>query len=193
MIDFISGDVVSLTPTEVVIANGGVGYLLQISMQTYTAIEGKVTVLLYAHEAIREDAHDLYGFVTKTERTLFRLLISVSGVGSNTARLLLSSYESGELVSMIRSADAARLCQAKGIGTKTAQRIIVDLQNKVGDLATGGTGSLAAHNTKRDEALFALIALGFTRAASEKVLDALLKSDATLSVEQLIKGALRQL
>ena len=183
MIDFISGDVVSLTPTEVVIANGGVGYLLQISMQTYTAIEGKVTVLLYAHEAIREDAYDLYGFVTKTERTLFRLLISVSGVGSNTARLLLSSYESGELVAMIR----------KGIGTKTAQRIIVDLQNKVGDLSVADTGALAAHNTKRDEALFALIALGFSRAASEKVLDALLKSDASLSVEQLIKGALRQL
>ena len=189
MIDFISGDVVSLTPTEVVIANGGVGYLLQISMQTYTAIEGKVTVLLYAHEAIREDAYDLYGFVTKTERTLFRLLISVSGVGSNTARLLLSSYESGELVAMIRNGDAARLCQAKGIGTKTAQRIIVDLQNKVGDLSVADTGALAAHNTKRDEALFALIALGFSRAASEKVLDALLKSDASLSVEQLIKGA----
>lgn len=193
MIDFISGDVVSLTPTEVVIANGGVGYLLQISMQTYTAIEGKVTVLLYAYEAIREDAYDLYGFVTKTERTLFRLLISVSGVGSNTARLLLSSYESGELVAMIRNGDAARLCQAKGIGTKTAQRIIVDLQNKVGDLSVADTGALAAHNTKRDEALFALIALGFSRAASEKVLDALLKSDASLSVEQLIKGALRQL
>ncbi len=193
MIDFISGDVVSLSPTEVVIANGGMGYMLQISMQTYTAIEGKVTVLLYVHEAIREDAYDLYGFLTKTERSLFRLLISVSGVGSNTARLLLSSYESAELVAIIRDGDSTRLCQAKGIGTKTAQRIIVDLQNKVGDLSVVGTGALAAHNTKRDEALFALIALGFARAASEKVLDALLKSDASLTVEQLIKAALRQL
>jgi len=193
MIDFISGDVVSLTPTEVVIANGGVGYLFQISMQTYTAIEGKVTVLLYAHESIREDAYDLYGFLTKTERSLFRLLISVSGVGANTARLLLSSYETTELVAIIRDGDAVRLCQAKGIGTKTAQRIIVDLQNKVGELGGVSGGRLAAHNTKRDEALFALIALGFARAASEKVLDSLLKSDATLTVEQLIKAALRQL
>lgn len=193
MIDFISGDVVSLTPTEVVLANGGVGYLFQISMQTYTAIEGKVTVLLYAHESIREDAYDLYGFLTKTERSLFRLLISVSGVGANTARLLLSSYETTELVSIIRDGDAVRLCQAKGIGTKTAQRIIVDLQNKVGELGGVSGGRLAAHNTKRDEALFALIALGFARAASEKVLDSLLKSDATLTVEQLIKAALRQL
>ena len=193
MIDFISGDVASLTPTEVVIANGGVGYLFQISMQTYTAIEGKVTVLLYAHESIREDAYELYGFLTKAERSLFRLLISVSGVGANTARLLLSSYETAELVSIIRDGDAVRLCQAKGIGTKTAQRIIVDLQNKVGELGAAGGGRLAAHNTKRDEALFALIALGFARAASEKVLDSLLKSDATLTVEQLIKAALRQL
>ena len=114
-------------------------------------------------------------------------------MGSNTARLLLSSYEVADLVSLIRAGDASRLCQAKGIGSKTAQRIIVDLQNKVNDIGELGSGSYTQHNTKRDEALFALIALGFARAASEKVLDALLKADASLSVEQLIKAALRQL
>lgn len=193
MIDFVSGDVVALTPTDVVLANHGVGYLFQISMQTYAAIEGKENALLYAHEVIREDAYDLYGFFSSTERSLFRLLISVSGVGPNTARLLLSSYDTAELVSIIREGDAARLCKAKGVGTKTAQRIIVDLQNKMGEQYAASGGERVKHNTKRDEALFALIALGFARAASEKVLDALLKGDASLTVEQLIKAALRQL
>lgn len=193
MIDFVSGDVVALTPTDVVLANHGVGYLFQISMQTYAAIEGKENALLYAHEVIREDAYDLYGFFSSTERSLFRLLISVSGVGPNTARLLLSSYDTAELVSIIREGDAARLCKAKGVGTKTAQRIIVDLQNKMGEQYAASGGERVEHNTKRDEALFALIALGFARAASEKVLDALLKGDASLTVEQLIKAALRQL
>ncbi len=196
MIAFVTGEVVDLSPTSVVLVNGGLGYLLQISMQTYSQLEGKVTALLYVHEVLREDTHELYGFFSKLERTLFKLLISVSGVGPNTGRLLLSSYDVEELVSIIRTGDAARLCRAKGVGSKTAQRIIVDLQGKVSELIAtdGGGGSVvAAHNTTRDEALFALIALGFQKTASEKVVDSLMKSGEHFSVEQLIKAALQQL
>ena len=193
MLEYISGERGDFTPTSVVLVNAGIGYLLQISMQTYAQIENKSTVLLYVHEVIREDAHELYGFFTKTERALFRLLISVSGVGPSMARLLLSSYSSEELVGIIQTADVGSLCRAKGVGSKTAQRIIVDLQNKVQELPSTQAGGASLHNTHRDEALFALIALGFPRAASEKVLDSIVKSDASLSVEQMIKLALQQL
>ncbi|MGP1362639.1 MAG: Holliday junction branch migration protein RuvA [Bacteroides sp.] len=193
MLEYISGERGDFTPTSVVLVNAGIGYLLQISMQTYAQIENKSTVLLYVHEVIREDAHELYGFFTKTERALFRLLISVSGVGPSMARLLLSSYNSEELVGIIQTADVGSLCRAKGVGSKTAQRIIVDLQNKVQELPSTQAGGASLHNTHRDEALFALIALGFPRAASEKVLDSIVKSDASLSVEQMIKLALQQL
>lgn len=193
MLEYISGERGDFTPTSVVLVNAGIGYLLQISMQTYAQIENKSTVLLYVHEVIREDVHELYGFFTKTERALFRLLISVSGVGPSMARLLLSSYSSEELVGIIQTADVGSLCRAKGVGSKTAQRIIVDLQNKVQELPSTQAGGASLHNTHRDEALFALIALGFPRAASEKVLDSIVKSDASLSVEQMIKLALQQL
>ena len=193
MLEYISGERGDFTPTSVVLVNAGIGYLLQISMQTYAQIENKSTVLLYVHEVIREDAHELYGFFTKTERALFRLLISVSGVGPSMARLLLSSYSSEELVGIIQTADVGSLCRAKGVGSKTAQRIIVDLQNKVQELPSTQAGGASLHNTHRDEALFALIGLGFPRAASEKVLDSIVKSDASLSVEQMIKLALQQL
>lgn len=193
MLEYISGERGDFTPTSVVLVNAGIGYFLQISMQTYAQIENKSTILLYVHEVIREDIHELYGFFTKTERSLFRLLISVSGVGPSMARLLLSSYNSEELVGIIQTADVGRLCRAKGVGSKTAQRIIVDLQNKVQELPSTQAGGASLHNTHRDEALFALIALGFPRAASEKVLDSIVKSDASLSVEQMIKLALQQL
>jgi holliday junction DNA helicase ruvA len=193
MLEYISGERGDFTPTSVVLVNAGIGYFLQISMQTYAQIENKSTILLYVHEVIREDIHELYGFFTKTERSLFRLLISVSGVGPSMARLLLSSYNSEELVGIIQTADVGSLCRAKGVGSKTAQRIIVDLQNKVQELPSTQAGGTSLHNTHRDEALFALIALGFPRAASEKVLDSIVKSDASLSVEQMIKLALQQL
>jgi len=196
MIEFVTGEVVDLTPTSVVLVNGGLGYLLQISMQTYTQLEEKATALLYVHEVLREDAHELYGFSSKQERTLFKLLISVSGVGPNTGRVLLSAYDVEELVDIIALGDDSRLCRAKGIGTKTAQRIIVDLQGKIPDLIpTGGKGGVqgSVHNTTRDDALFALIALGFQKSATEKVVDALIKSGEHFSVEQLIKAALQQL
>lgn len=196
MLEFVTGEVVDLAPTSVVLANSGMGYLLQISMQTYAQLEGKVTALLYVYEVLREEVHDLYGFFTKSERTLFKLLISVSGVGPNTARLLLSSYDVEELVGIIQTGNAPQLCRAKGVGSKTAQRIIVDLQGKVNELAStlgSGAANLAVHNTTRDEALFALIALGFQKSASEKVLDAILKKGEGLTVEQMIKAALQQL
>lgn len=196
MIEFVTGEVVDLTPTSVVLVNGGLGYLLQISMQTYTQLEEKATALLYVHEVLREDAHELYGFFSKQERTLFKLLISVSGVGPNTGRVLLSAYDVEEVVDIIARGNASRLCRAKGVGTKTAQRIIVDLQGKIPDLIpTGGKGGAlgTVHNTTRDDALFALIALGFQKSATEKVVDALIKSGEHFSVEQLIKAALQQL
>lgn len=196
MIEFVTGEVVDLTPTSVVLVNGGLGYLLQISMQTYAQLEGKATALLYVHEVLREDAHELYGFFSKQERTLFKLLISVSGVGPNTGRVLLSAHDVEELVDIISRGDDSRLCRAKGVGTKTAQRIIVDLQGKIPDLIpTGGKGGAlgTVHNTTRDDALFALIALGFQKSATEKVVDALIKSGEHFSVEQLIKAALQQL
>lgn len=196
MIEFVTGEVVDLTPTSVVLVNGGLGYLLQISMQTYTQLEEKATALLYVHEVLREDAHELYGFFSKQERTLFKLLISVSGVGPNTGRVLLSAYDVEEVVDIIARGNASRLCRAKGVGTKTAQRIIVDLQGKIPDLIpTVGKGGVqgTVHNTTRDDALFALIALGFQKSATEKVVDALIKSGEHFSVEQLIKAALQQL
>lgn len=196
MIEFVTGEVVDLTPTSVVLVNGGLGYLLQISMQTYAQLEGKATALLYVHEVLREDAHELYGFFSKQERTLFKLLISVSGVGPNTGRVLLSAHDVEELVDIIARGNASRLCRAKGVGTKTAQRIIVDLQGKIPDLipTVGKGGALGTvHNTTRDDALFALIALGFQKSATEKVVDALIKSGEHFSVEQLIKAALQQL
>lgn len=192
MLEFIAGEPLELTPTSVVVDHGGLGYLLQISMQTYAQLEGQSSTKLYVHEVLREDTHELYGFATKDERALFRLLIAVSGVGPNTARLLLSSYDVAELSAIIRDGDSGRLCRAKGIGSKTAQRIIVDLQAKVGELTTT-TSTLHKHNTNRDEALFALIALGFPRAASERVIDAILKSGESHTVEQIVKLALRDL
>ena len=160
MYEFVEGVIESLTPTSVVVVTGGVGYLLQIGMLSYGALEGKTSARLYVHQVLREDANELYGFCTQRERALFRMLISVSGVGPNTGRMLLSAYDLQELVDFIANGDEKALCRVKGIGSK---------------------------------ALTALVTLGFARAASEKVLDQLAARDASASVEQLIKQALRQL
>lgn len=193
MYEFIEGEVFALTPTSVVLQAGGVGYLLQISMQTYQALGGSSRARLYAHQVLREDCNDLYGFVEARERALFRLLISVSGVGANTARMMLSGYEVQELADMIARGDEDSLRRVKGIGTKTAQRVIVDLQGKMGSLGAVGTGGVSGGDSAREEALAALVTLGFQRGASEKAIDQLLKGDGTLGVEQLIKQALKQL
>lgn len=196
MYDYITGTVASLSPTHAVIDNGGVGYLMAITLQTYAALEGAERAKLYVHLAIREDAHLLYGFGTEREREAFLLLLSVSGVGAGTARLVLSSLTVDELQLAIATDNVNAIKQVKGVGLKTAQRIVIDLRDKM--LALGGSADSTqiiapANNTTRQEALSALTMLGFARAAAEKTLDQIIKSEGELSVEQLIKHALKRL
>lgn len=196
MYDYITGTVASLSPTHAVIDNGGVGYLMAITLQTYAALDGAERAKLYVHLAIREDAHLLYGFGTEREREAFQLLLSVSGVGAGTARLVLSSLTVDELQLAIATENVNAIKQVKGVGLKTAQRIVIDLRDKM--LALGGSldGSqiiAPVNNTTRQEALSALTMLGFARSAAEKTLDQIIKSEGELSVEQLIKHALKRL
>jgi len=194
MFEYVKGPIAELTPAYVVVDCGGVGYNVNISLQTYSSFEGKKEVLVYLHQVVREDAHLLFGFASKDERELFRLLISVSGVGANTARVILSSMSATEIQKTIMQADINALKQIKGIGLKTAQRIVVDLKDKVSGKELGSAQLFSTiNNTTRQEALSALVMLGFNKSAVEKVLDHLLKTDSTQSVEGLIKLALKQL
>lgn len=194
MFEYIKGSIADLTPTYVVVDAAGVGYCVNISLQTYISFEGKKEILVYLHQVIREDAHLLFGFASKDERELFRLLISVSGVGANTARVILSSMSAAEIQKAIVSADINALKQIKGIGLKTAQRIIVDLKDKVFGKDTGSSQLFnTVNNTIRHEALSALVMLGFNKVAVEKVLDHLLREESPPSVEGLIKLALKRL
>lgn len=191
MIEYIKGTVAELTPASAVIeTSGGVAYLLNISLATFSALEGLNEARLLVHEAIREDAWVLYGFADERERVLFRLLIGVSGVGANTARMILSSISAPELEQVIASGDPARLKTVKGVGAKTAQRIIVDLKDKikVDDL----TLSLqpVINNDIYEEALAALVMLGFQRQPSQKVLKKLFDANPSITVEAAIKRAL---
>ncbi len=198
MIDYIKGQLAELTPTYAVIEAGGVGYSLFVSLNTYSAIQQKKEVKLYVFESIREDAYLLYGFVNREERELFMLLISVSGVGASTSRTILSAYSPAELVNIISSENTNLLKSVKGIGLKTAQRIIVDLKDKV---ALWGGGSslkegalLAGYDTAvQDEAVQALVMLGFIASASQKVVVAILKEEPEAPVEKVIKLALKRL
>ncbi len=193
MIEYISGKITELTPAYVVLETAGIGYLLNVSVFTYEQLAGKENVRLLTHEVIREDAHLLFGFFTERERALFRALIGVSGVGANTARVILSSLSVPELESAIASGDHGRLKRIKGIGTKTAERITVDLKDKIkpqGDtLIEQPQYTSAAH----DEALAALLALGFARPQSVKVLKTIFEADANTKVETAIKRALSML
>jgi Holliday junction DNA helicase RuvA len=194
MFEYIKGPIAELTPTFVVVDSVGVGYYVNISLQTYSNFEGKKEVLVYLHQVVREDAHLLFGFASKDERELFRLLISVSGVGANTARVILSSMSAPEIQKAIQNADINALKQIKGIGLKTAQRIVVDLKDKVFGKDIGSAQLfLNTNNTTRGEALSALVMLGFSKSAVEKVLDQLLKEEGSQSVEGLIKLALKRL
>lgn len=194
MYSFISGTVVEKNPAFVVLDNQGVGYLINITLNTFTAIGEQERVRLFVHLAIREDAHLLYGFYTEQERSLFLQLITVSGVGCNTARLILSSMTVKEAVDAIATNNIKMIQSVKGIGAKTAQRIIVDLHDKVGKMDIGvSENSPAGYNTLKDEALSALMVLGFNKMSIEKTLDKLLKEMANPSVEDLIKEALRLL
>jgi Holliday junction DNA helicase RuvA len=190
MIEYIKGELAELTPTYAVIDCGGVGYMLNISVPTYSALDGLKSAKLLVHEAIREDAHVLYGFINEQERSLFRLLIGVSGVGANTARMILSSIAAPQLEQFILSGDHAMLKKVKGIGSKTAERIIVDLKDKI--KPTGDTFILqpSVTNEVYEEALAALVMLGFNRVQSQKVLKKLFDNEPSIAVEVAIKKAL---
>ena len=190
MIEYIKGQLADLTPTYAVIDCNGVGYLLNISVPTFSSLEGKTEAKLLVHEAIREDAHTLYGFINEQERSLFRLLIGVSGVGSNTARMILSSIAAPQLEQIILSGDHATLKKVKGIGSKTAERIIVDLKDKIKPIGDTLILQQSMTNEVFDEALAALVMLGFNRLQSQKVLKKLFDSEPSLKVEVAIKKAL---
>lgn len=190
MIEYIRGKIEELTPTYAVVECGGLGYLLNISLTTFTALEAKPEAKLLVHEAIREDAYQLFGFATEKERQLFRLLIGVSGVGANTARMILSSIPAPELETVIFSGDHSRLKNVKGIGTKTAQRIIVDLRDKIKPSDETLISQPSVSSDVFEEALLALVMLGFARPQSQKVLKKIFDSDPTIRVETAIKKAL---
>lgn len=198
MIEYIKGDITEITPAMAVIECNGIGYAANISLNTYSAIQNKSNVKLYIYEAIREDAYVLYGFADKQERELFLLLISVSGIGGNTARMILSALTPSELCDVISSGNDKLLKTVKGIGLKTAQRIIVDLKDKITTLGIstqGNSGTLlaAAQPEIIEEAVAALTMLGFPAAASQKVVHAILKEEKDIPVEQVIKIALKRL
>ena len=198
MIEYIRGELVETTPALAVVDCNGIGYAINISLNTYSAIQGKPNVKLYIHEAIREDAHVLFGFSTKQERELFLLLISVSGIGGNTARMILSTLSPSELCNVISSGNDKLLKGVKGIGLKTAQRIIVDLKDKIAstglETVSGSVATLSpAHSEVYDEAIAALTMLGFAQAPSQKVVTAILKEEPGLTVEKVIKLALKRL
>ena len=194
MYEYIKGTVAEVAPAYAVIDVGGVGYYLHISLETYSAIEHETETRLYVHYVVREDAQLLYGFSTKVERELFRLLISVSGVGGNTARMILSTYSPRELQGIITAGNAVLLKNVKGLGLKTAQKIIVELSGKLAVLgADTADAPLAAADGSFDEALAALSMLGFARAPAEKVLRGVLRESPAAPVEELIRMALKKL
>ena len=210
MIEYIKGELTFLTPTYAVIEAAGVGYQINIALTSYSSLvgkEGQVTKLLVT-EIIREDTHDLFGFFTAGERELFVMLMTVSGIGANTARMIMSAYTASEIRQIIATGNARALAQVKGLGPKTAQRIIVDLKDKVLKIDLGAEANLSSiedaasgyslevkgvDSEVKQEAVSALTMLGFPAAASTKVVDKILKAEPTASVEQVIKQALKML
>jgi Holliday junction DNA helicase RuvA len=193
MYEFITGNIVEKTPTYIVLETGNIGYYINISLFTYSLLPGQNPCQLFIHQIVREDAHILFGFINREEREVFRQLISVSGVGANTARLIMSSLGPKEIEHAINEADVVTLQGIKGIGAKSAQRIIVDLKGKITTGEKTDQIFPEQSNTLRDQALSALVNLGFARKTVEKVLGQILKGDDELSVEMLIKEALKKL
>lgn len=194
MYAYFKGKLVEKSPTEAIIECNGVAYQLNISLQTFTAIKDREDCKLYAHLVVREDAQMLYGFATTGERAVFRQLISVSGVGANTARMILSSMSKDEVFNAILTDNAAALQAVKGIGAKTAKRIILDLRDKIAKDENVPEILSDSHNTNKEEALSALVMLGFARSAADKALTKVIKKEGlSLSVEDLIRLALKNL
>ena len=195
MYEYIKGELTEVAPAYAVVEAAGVGYFLNISLNTFHEIEKISQVKLYLHHIVREDAEMLYAFSTKQERDLFRLLISVSGVGGNTARMIQSTYSPNELRNIIATGNAVLLKNVKGLGLKTAQKIIVDLSGKMLDLPSQGAVevAMATNSEVFDEALAALVMLGFAKSASEKVLRKIFKEEPSVGVEDAIRTALKQL
>jgi len=193
MIAHLQGKLVEKTPTQVVIDCGGVGYHVNISLHTYSLLPSTDFIKLFTHLQIKEDAHTLFGFVEKSEREIFKLLLSVSGIGANIARTMLSSLDPKQITNAIASGDVVTIQSIKGIGSKTAQRVILDLKEKVLKLYDLDEVSMSQSNTNRDEALSALEVLGFVRKASERVVEKIIKDAPESSVEYIIKQALKNL
>ncbi len=193
MYEFITGDIVEKTPTFIILETGNVGYFINISIFTYSLLPDQNPCQLFIHQIVREDAHILFGFINKEEREVFRQLISVSGVGANTARLILSSLTPLEIRQAINEGNVLELQQIKGIGAKSAQRIIVDLKGKISMAAEMDELFPSKSNTIKEEALSALVNLGFAKKTVEKVLDQVGKGNDQLTVEAFIKEALKKL
>ncbi len=196
MLDYIKGEITELTPAFVVLDIAGLGYLVNISLPTYTSLNGTKVAKLFVYELLREDAHLLYGFMNRAERQLFLLLISVTGIGANTARMIMSSYSPEEIQNMIATENVTALNAIKGIGTKTAQRIIVDLKDKILKIAGFSAESVLSiqpNSELKNEAVAALVMLGFNAALSQKSVDQIIKKEPNLRVEQLIKLALKSM
>ena len=201
MIDYIHGKIAELTPTYVVLETGGVGYEVNIDLPTYSRLMGVAETKLYVHESIRDDAHDLYGFLSKGERQLFLALITVSGVGPGSARMIMSGYTATEIRQLIAVGNAKALSQVKGLGLKCAQKIIVELKDKVLKIDLGDTpgamdlnvAATAANSVVYDEAVQALVALGYASAPVSKTVQKLLTEEPALTVEQVIKQAFKLL
>lgn len=199
MIDYVKGQIAELTPTYAVIEAAGVGYEVNIALPTFTALADMKETKLFVSEIIREDSHLLFGFLTKGERDLFLLLTSVSGIGANTARMIMSSYAAGEVRQIIATGNIAALSSIKGLGSKTAQRIVVDLKDKVLKIDIGADSAIAeveslptgVNNETKQEAVSALTMLGFAAAASGKAVDKILREQPDLSIEQVIRQALK--
>jgi holliday junction DNA helicase RuvA len=193
MIDYIKGNITQITPTFVTVETSGIGYFINISLTTFSKLENKSEIKILIHEIIREDTHQLFGFADIQEREIFRHLISVTGVGASTARMMLSSLNPVEIEKAIVGSDVNILKSVKGIGLKTAQRIIVDLKEKLGKQAGSGEIFAISDNTNREEALSALVMLGFAKSAVSKVLDKIVREQKDLTVEEIIKKALKNL
>lgn len=193
MIAHLQGKLVEKSPTQIIIDCGGVGYHVNISLHTYSLLPSTDFIKVYTHLQIKEDAHTLFGFMEKSEREIFRLLLSVSGIGASIARTMLSSLDPKQITNAIASADVVTIQSIKGIGSKTAQRVILDLKEKVLKLYDLDEVSMSQSNTNRDEALSALEVLGFVRKTSEKIIEKIVKEDPDASVETIIKKALKNL